>query len=254
MTEAQAAAGLDRLPWLDDDAPARRRSAGILPWALATILLVAGISYWLGLTSSGREASWFGRSAAPSADTVPLPEPRTAEPQALPIPQRVERVEPLAAEPISIVEQPAIEPVHRATIQRVNYTAVAPVTAPTAPEQNADGDGAQGEAAETDVPPQVWPVRVIDGASGRLVRVGTFASAHQAKKGWWAIMGVNPALNHLPALVVPVRSLRDNQVYYRLQMGTTSQAHSTVLCQRMRMIAQSCVVIGLHGEGSEVAM
>jgi hypothetical protein len=26
-------------------------------------------------------------------------------------------------------------------------------------------------------------------------------------------------------------------------MGTTSQAHSTVLCQRMRMIAQSCVVI-----------
>jgi hypothetical protein len=27
-------------------------------------------------------------------------------------------------------------------------------------------------------------------------------------------------------------------------MGTTSQAHSAVLCQRMRMIAQSCVVIG----------
>jgi hypothetical protein len=28
-------------------------------------------------------------------------------------------------------------------------------------------------------------------------------------------------------------------------MGTTSQAHSAVLCQRMRMIAQPCVVIGL---------
>ena len=46
------------------------------------------------------------------------------------------------------------------------------------------------------------------------------------------------------ALVVAVRSLRTGRVYYRLQMGTTSQAHSAVLCQRMRMIAKSCVVIG----------
>ena len=254
MTEAQAAAGLDRLPWLDDDAPARRRPRGILPWALAAILLVAGISYWLGLATSGRETPWFGPAAAPSGDTVPLPEPRAAEPQTLPIQQRVERVEPLAAEPISIGEQPVAEPVRRPTVERVNYTAVTPVAAPTASEPKVDSDAAEADAAETEGPPQVWPVRVIDGASGRLVRIGTFANAHQAKKGWWAIMKVNPALNHLPALVVPVRSLRDGQVYYRLQMGTTSQAHSTVLCQRMRMIAQSCVVIGLHGEGSEVAM
>ena len=53
----------------------------------------------------------------------------------------------------------------------------------------------------------------------------------------------NPAMKRLPALVVPVQSYRNGQVYYRLQMGTTSQAHSTVLCQRMRMIGQSCVVI-----------
>ena len=110
------------------------------------------------------------------------------------------------------------------------------------------------EADATHVVPQIWPVRVVEGASGRLVRIGTFASTHQAKKGWSAITHVNPALEHLPALVVPVRSLRDGEVYYRLQMGTTSQAHSTVLCQRMRMIAQSCVIIGLGGEGSEVAI
>ena len=52
------------------------------------------------------------------------------------------------------------------------------------------------------------------------------------------------AVERLPALVVPVRSLRSGRVYYRLQMGTTSQAHSAVLCQRMRMNGQSCVVIG----------
>ena len=88
-------------------------------------------------------------------------------------------------------------------------------------------------------------MRVIDGASGRLVRIGTFATAHEAKKGWWALIRMNPALQRLPALVVPVRSLRNGQTYYRLQMGTTSPAHSEILCQRMRMIAQSCVVIGL---------
>ena len=93
-----------------------------------------------------------------------------------------------------------------------------------------------------------WPVRVIDGASGRLVRVGAFRTARQAKKGWWAIVRMNPTLKRLPALVVPVQSLRNGRVYYRLQMGTTSQAHSTVLCQRMRMIAQSCVVIDQRGD------
>jgi mRNA-degrading endonuclease toxin of MazEF toxin-antitoxin module len=93
-----------------------------------------------------------------------------------------------------------------------------------------------------------WPVRVIDGAAGRLVRIGAFASAHKAKRGWWAIVRANPALERLPALVVPVRSFRTGRVYYRLQMGTTSQAHSAVLCQRIRMIAKSCVVIGA-GEG-----
>jgi hypothetical protein len=90
-------------------------------------------------------------------------------------------------------------------------------------------------------------VRQIDGAAGRLVRVGAFSSVHQAKRGWWAIVKVNPALKRLPALVVPVQSLRNGRVYYRLQMGTTSQAHSAVLCQRMRMIAEPCIVIGQPG-------
>jgi hypothetical protein len=78
-----------------------------------------------------------------------------------------------------------------------------------------------------------------------MVRIGTFATVRQAKKGWWGVVRAYPGMRRLPTVVVPVRSLRNGQVYYRLQMGTTSQAHSEVLCQRMRMIAQSCVVIGL---------
>ena len=90
-----------------------------------------------------------------------------------------------------------------------------------------------------------WPVREVDGASGRMVRIGTFASARQAKRGWWKVVGTYPGMKRIPALVVPVQSLRNGQTYYRLQMGTTSQAHSEVLCQRMRIVGQSCVVIGL---------
>jgi hypothetical protein len=123
---------------------------------------------------------------------------------------------------------------------------------PTDEVMDSGGDQAKAAAASAADPLTLWPVRVVDGAAGRLVRVGTFSTAHKAKKGWWAIVRMNPALKRLPALVVPVRSLRNGQVYYRLQMGTTSQAHSEVLCQRMRMIAQSCVVIGV-GDASEAA-
>jgi hypothetical protein len=77
-----------------------------------------------------------------------------------------------------------------------------------------------------------------------MVRIGTFRTSRQAKRAWWRLMRTYPGMQRLKAVVVPVRSLRNNQSYYRLQFGTTSQAHSAVLCQRMRMIGQPCVVIG----------
>jgi hypothetical protein len=147
-------------------------------------------------------------------------------------------VEPIVAPPIPLVEvRPA--PAPRAPVKATPRRSV-PALASASPSPKPAPRHAA--ASETLTP---WPARVIDGASGRLVRIGTFATAHQAKKGWWAVMRLYPGMKRLPALVVPVQSLRDGRVYYRLQMGTTSQAHSEVLCQRMRMIALSCVVIGL---------
>jgi hypothetical protein len=52
-------------------------------------------------------------------------------------------------------------------------------------------------------------------------------------------------MRRLRAVVVPNPSLRTGQMLYRLQFGTTSQAHSEILCQRMRIVAQSCVTVGL---------
>jgi hypothetical protein len=85
------------------------------------------------------------------------------------------------------------------------------------------------------------------GASGRMVRVGTYSSLRQGKLAWAKLARSFPAMKKLPAVVTDIPSLRNGRVYYRLQIGTTSQAHSEVLCQRMRAIGQSCVVVDLAG-------
>jgi hypothetical protein len=254
MTDSRVALGMDRLPWLPDEPVAAPRApataahtVGLLGWAVAAMLAIAAASYWFGLATR-RDAAPLDSGSASLQATVPLPPPaEPAEPATKP--------EPIVAPPIPIiVERPVIKHV---IVERVVPAPAAeePVTttgdeaaSSTAGDNTVEGEG--NVAAEAAPPPPAkpvytgpWPARVVEGASGRLVRVGAFRTARQAKKGWWAIVKVNPALKHLPALVVPVQSYRNGQVYYRLQMGTTSQAHSTVLCQRMRMIGQSCVVI-----------
>lgn len=246
MTEAEGVVGLDRLPWLADELPVRKRGGRVLPLAFAATVLAAGMAYWLGNAAFHLATpSAFQPRPAVQTATVPLPQARPLAPE----PQRVEPVEPIVAAPVSIVEPHRVraEPVQPVSVKRVAAAVSDSVSAPRLAGESDD-------APNVPAIPQLWPVRVLNGASGRLVRIGTFASTLEAKKGWSAITHLNPAMEHLPALVVPVRSLRDGEVYYRLQMGTTSQAHSTVLCQRMRMIAQSCVVIGLGGDGGEVAI
>lgn len=239
MSHAQAAA-VDRLPWLEDEplpAPSRRRISWAAPGAAAAIVLLAGLSYLIGANHSNKQP------AAP-VTTVQLPEPRA--PQIAQPPAQPQQIEASPRPLVRIERVPVIEPIVAPPIPVIDNQPVSseqPVpTNESAPPPRTAVPSLQPTPA---VPPQVWPVRVIDGASGRLVRVGAFATAHLAKKGWWAIVRMNPALQRLPALVVPVQSLRNGRVYYRLQMGTTSQAHSEVLCQRMRMIGQGCVVVGI---------
>lgn len=226
----ETAAAEDRLPWLPDEpAPKRPKRGGSGPLfaALGATLLVGSGAFWMGARSV--DDSSVPQASRPQASTtVRLPRARAAQPA----------VEPIVGSPIPIVEdQPRIE--RASVVAARSHKARKPHKSLAAPPKPVEIAKAEATPA-----PEPWPVREIDGASGRLVRIGAFVTPHQAKRGWWAITKVNPALKHLPALVVPVQSLRNGRVYYRLQMGTTSQAHSAVLCQRMRMIAESCVVIG----------
>jgi hypothetical protein len=247
MTDSRAAVGLDRLPWLSDEAKPRAKQSGrdLLGWAVAATLLVAGASYWLGLNSAEPSRS-PGSGAEVAQETVALPEPRPAEPaQPIVEPAPAPEVTPIVAPPMPVIDRPAPRAKRAKAKHRVH--SVKRSRAPAA--RKTVRRKARAATAKAD-PHRPWPVRVESGASGRLVRIGTFTSSRQAKKGWWAIMRVNPSLKRLPALVVPVQSQRTGRTFYRLQMGTTSQAHSEVLCQRMRMIGQSCVVIRLNDRGT----
>ena len=234
MSRVEAATGMDRLPWLPDEPvkqPKRRRPGLVIGAALAVVFAAGAAVLWLG-TNAVEQLAPPAPTPRKAVTTVKLPPAAPAQPEV--------KIAPLAeVEPIVAPPTPIIEPPRRVTrIAERPLTKAQPASEKLSPEVEAP-------ASPTPQKLEPWPVRVIDGSAGRLVRIGAFSSVHQAKRGWWAIVKVNPTLKHLPALVVPVQSLRNGRVYYRLQMGTTSQAHSTVLCQRMRMIAEPCVVIGL---------
>ena len=246
MSHAEAVAGMDRLPWLPDEpTPTMRRShihefAG---WAATALVLVAGVSYWMGAHSWEQPVARI-RAAQP-ATTVPLPQARPVEPEqpqvllepppeVTPAPQReVPIARPKSERPV--VRTPTLErkkptpaPVHRAPV-----VAAAPVSraAPPAP-------------ATVPKPLTAWPAWESQGAAGRIVRIGAFGTRLQAKLGWRYMVRAYPAVAHLQATVVEVRNSH-RRTFYRFQIGTTSQAHSEVLCQRMEKIRLSCAVVGL---------
>ena len=251
MAEGRAAYDPDRLPWLTEDRRQRRRrdSTPLLFWAFVAAVLVAGVSYWLGMRSvSEPDAFEELIGGPPPAATVQLPKAPVEQPPPPQVkPPGLPDVRP--AEPTTVkipgVDRalPAKPRVTRRTEAKPKVRAAAKVSPRVirARAELAKKLAARKRAA----PMQAWPAAVSQGAYGRVARIGTFSSRRQAKKGWWAIVRHYPGMKRLKAVVTPVRSLRDGRTYYRLQFGTTSQAHSEVLCQRMRIIGQSCVVVGL---------
>lgn len=229
----------DRLPWLSDEPaparPAKRRHRGLLAAGAAALLAVAGIGSWLGYKSVVFAPEPSIKPTAPAA-TVQLPVARpvppevqlpaqrdvgaVAVPEVRPSPQREVRLAPPVSRARRITDRPD-------SVVKVDK----PVAAPVVTAQPAPLAGP-------------WEPRVTSGAAGRLVQIGAFGSVRQAKLGWRYMVRAYPALSRLPAVVRPTRNSK-GRVFYRFRIGTTSQAHSEVLCQRMQRIRFSCAVVGL---------
>ena len=253
----------DRLPWLSDTRRPRRMrdSNPLLFWAFLAIVLAAGVAYWLGVRSVREPADFAdvlerteplaGDPARELTNQAVTALPRVAAPLEAPGLRDVDLVAQSTAVPIPGVERARPEPPPQAVpppelaAAEPEAAAVATQTA-EAPATTADTAAtAKPVAAPRPAPAQAWPADVSANAYGRVVRVGTFYSRLQAKQGWQRIIRVYPGMRQLRAVVVPNPSLRTGQMFYRLQFGTTSQAHSEILCQRMRIVAQSCVTVGL---------
>jgi hypothetical protein len=240
---------LDRLPWLTDDrAPARKSSGKWLVIALVVLAMagIAAVAFWIGMNRSQApgepqttglpiEPAPVVQQAAPAepgVDVRPVPIPEV-EPAPVPAPvifrqQQEVRTAIEAAPQRRVVRRSASAP-HRITTPRVEAS-----EAPTKP-------------AEEKKPLSFSNPWDSSAASGRMVRVGTYANLRQGKQAWSRLAKVFPGMKKLPAVVTDIPSQRNGKVYYRLQIGTTSQAHSEVLCQRMKAIGQSCVVVDLAG-------
>lgn len=252
MSDSRTASGLDRLPWLTDEpaakkaTPVKRGAIDIVGWGTAAVLLIAGSSFWLG-TRSPEVANPVAIPAAkvggvPQPARTPAPEVRIApQPQVVPAPAPEVRQAPAPqvhiAQPVRrIPSHEAAKPEIAAAEQRAAPAQTESKPTATAPVR------ASKPATDVDLTP--WPPRVTAGAYGRLVQIGAFGSVQQAKLGWRYMVRSFPAVAHLPAVVRPDRNSK-GRVFYRFRIGTTSQAHSEVLCQRMKRIHLSCAVVGL---------
>ena len=248
MTDSRAAVGFDRLPWLDDEPerPARRVRLDLAGWIVAAVLLVAGASYWLGQRSATEPQPQPARVATHST-TVALPAPQVIEPEIRPEP--VPEVRPIRVPTVS-VPRPKIE--HEVARKPAAASAPKETSELTNVEEAQEAAPASPKAAPApkiaapvvEKPLRLWPSRISQGASGRLVQIGAFGTRQQAKLGWRYMVRAYPGVIRLPAVVVAARNSH-GRYFYRFQIGTTSQAHSEVLCQRMERIRFSCAVVGL---------
>jgi hypothetical protein len=263
MTDSRVALGADRLPWLPDEPARTRKGRGdFIGWTVAALMLVAGASYWIGSQSRGDDGqAGISERAGPTA-VMPLPEATPTAPvqnlRVEPAPSQVQRdirVEPAPeTAPVPQLASPkprAEKPVRKLVVRSEPERPVARRTRAKPPATRPAIPAAKAPVTAAARPLALWPARQSAGAYGRVVRIGAFGSRYQAKRGWWAMVRAYPALRRLPAVVVEARNSR-GRAFYRFQIGTTSQAHSEVLCQRMQKIRYSCAVVGLAGSRKAV--
>ena len=226
MPDAVYADPSERLPWLPNAAPQTARPQSRSP---APLIAAAGVVVAL---AAGTWALIQQRPAnepmpVEPVQTVVLPLPAAppeavAEPQA-PVAAERDALRPAPAEP-AITARPKRRAA-RAAPQRKATTPVAPAAKPAAATYD----------------PRAWN----SGVRGRIIQLGAFRTSAQAHGEWKRVYYRNALLRPLPPRVVKTK-IR-GRTYYRLQLGTFSQAHSELLCQRLRATGEGCIVLGLRG-------
>ena len=246
MADRPSARDEDRLPWLDSVEGERTRGRKSVSRGVLVGLLVAffGIGLAVAFSLGYRIAQPAGQTSTPNRAVQPQRTASVQVPLAAPAPApQVEQ----SAPPPAIVEPPVVEskpaPKHKPVIKHarpVRHKAKPRHVRHRKPILRPFINVKRHTAAPVPlryVPP---PVRV--GPRGRLVQLGAYSTVRQADSAYRSIVWRYPYLAKKPKLVVttpPVGGYR----YYRLQLGTDSQAQSVVICQYLRSRGQSCIVL-----------
>ena len=230
---------VDRLPWLKDEIkrPSRSPSWVVAFVAASAVAIIAALSFWLGMNETFRSE----RTAQTEAQaTVDLPlSASEAVPQGSAI---MPDVDPPITPTVDMPTQKDVSfeapPVRRMAASRAAAHRPHPVAKTAAKSKKApvEDDSTLHYASP-------WK---STGVSGRMVRVGAYSSLGKGKDAWSRLAQISPAIKQLPAVVTDIPSPTGRTLYW-LQIGTTSQAHSEVLCQRMRKLGQRCVVVDVDG-------
>ena len=237
MANVYTAGDANRLPWLTDEKKRRKKPAG---WvvsfvAASSVAIIAAVSFWLGMNGTLRPQP-VSQSASEASLYLSEPELLQAEPM---MPQ----VEPSPDPPaVALPGQEELRmeapPVRRVAANRAEAAAhrSRPKTSRASKAKAAEDEDALKYA-------NPWK---STGVSGRMVRVGAYSSLEKGKDAWSRLAQLSPGIKQLPAVVTDIPSPTGRTLYW-VQIGTTSQAHSEVLCQRMRAMGQRCVVVDLAG-------
>ena len=221
-----------------------KRKGELLAAAAAGTVVIAGSSYWIGMRSV-RAGATVDRAVVASDGSRPMHVPK-------PI---VTKLAPVATPGNRFILQPDDK------LQTADSVAVRdPVQAPPANDDLNSGRNVSVKAAEAAAPrkssdsdPRSAAPKV-QAVSDQMVRIGRFATQSDAESGWAMVLHKWPGMHSLSVVPVPIKSLRDGNTYYRLQVGTTSRAHSEVVCQRAHDLDQSCTVIGADENSGESSL
>lgn len=226
------------------DEPRRRRNDrdGKLLFAGTTAtLIIAAFSYWIGLQTS-REETRDTVSASPVDQTTST---------AISAPARQQISSPVPSANGSDLRQPETAPDTDSESK--------PRAAPANEESRIASKTRDVEPSHA-VAPQVPPRIRADSLQGvvravprpkEMVRIGRFESRDQAEKAWTEVLQRSPDMQRLSAVPVQIKSLRNGKSYYRLQLRTSSRAHSELVCQRAHDLNQTCTIIAAEEHSAE---
>jgi hypothetical protein len=240
----------ERLSWRHDEPPAPAatvvqpgKGGSMWPWYLLLLLLVAAVgagAWWL---STGKEAA---PPQLPAEESLPIPvgrAPPAERPMAPEMPVNVIEPEAVAPPPAAVTDA---RPVPRAAERHLSARASAAGT--------AEGNGSRSifpadDAAPTPSVQSPSPVAAYNPRpySGRVVQLGAFPTRKQAEDEWKRVTRRYPYLTTKSKMVntvdvVGLGTRRPTRMY-RLQLGTSSQAQSVVICQQLERAGVSCVVV-----------